>query len=66
MASNLAVHLIPLSGEPLVSHLRSVDKYIMDPPATYVVPEFPKLLRERKDLIEYKQADLTVPGTHRT
>ena len=65
LASNLALHLVPLSGEPLVSHLRIVDKYTIDPPATYVVPDFPKLLRERKDLVEYRQADLTVPGTHR-
>jgi len=62
LASNLALHLVPLSGEPLVSHLRIVDKYAIDPPATYVVPDFPKLLRERKDLVEYRQADLTVPA----
>jgi hypothetical protein len=66
LASNLALHLIPLSGEPLVSHLRIVDKYIMNPPTTYVIPDFPKLLNKRKDLVDYKQANLTVPGTPST
>jgi hypothetical protein len=62
----LALHLVPLSGEPLVSHLRIVDKYIMNPPTTYVINDFLRLLQEQKDLVDYKQANLTVPGTHLT
>jgi hypothetical protein len=60
----LALHLVPLSGEPLISHLRIVDKYAMNPPTIFVIREFQNLLQEQKDLVDYRQADLTVPGTH--
>lgn len=55
----LAAYLVPLEGEPLVSHLRIVDKYSVHPPTTYLGPEFPKVLE--KPNVEYRQANLTLP-----
>ncbi|KAI0316784.1 NAD-P-binding protein [Amylostereum chailletii] len=60
-ARSLASYLVPLDGEPLVSHLRIVDKYSVAPPTTYIGSEFPKVLA--KENVEYKQANLTVPTT---
>jgi hypothetical protein len=57
----LAAFLVPLEGEPLVSHLRIVDKYSVAPPTTYLGSEFPGVLR--KPGVEYRQANLTVPAT---
>lgn len=62
LAPVLALHLIPRSGEPLVSHLRMVDKYSMNPPTTYVKKEFSHLLQDRKDVVEYRQMNLTRIG----
>lgn len=63
LGPQLALYLVPLTGEPLVSHLRMVDKFSVSPPTTYIGKDFPNLLRERKDLVEYRQANLTVPET---
>ncbi|KAJ7582574.1 hypothetical protein C8J56DRAFT_222989 [Mycena floridula] len=57
-ARPLVAHLVPLEGEPLVSHLRIVDKFSVVPPTTYIGAEFPKILS--KPQVEYKQANLTV------
>lgn len=56
----LAQYLVPLEGEPLVSHLRIVDKYSVAPPTVYLGSEFPKVLE--KPEVEYRQANLTVPS----
>ncbi|KZT26498.1 hypothetical protein NEOLEDRAFT_1177499 [Neolentinus lepideus HHB14362 ss-1] len=55
----LAAYLVPLESEPLVSHLRIVDKYSVYPPTTYLGPDFPKVLE--KPNVEYRQANLTLP-----
>lgn len=57
----LAALLVPLQGEPLVSHLRIVDKYSVHPATTYIGTEFPEILKN--PIVEYKQANLTVPAT---
>ncbi|KAG6854959.1 hypothetical protein C0991_009782 [Blastosporella zonata] len=56
----LAALLVPVDGDPLVSHLRIVDKFSVVPPTTYIGQEFPKILAN--PLVEYKQANLTVPA----
>ncbi|KAF8919633.1 hypothetical protein CPB85DRAFT_1373390 [Mucidula mucida] len=56
----LAAHLVPLEGEPLVSHARIIDKYSVAPPTTYIGADFPKILN--KPEVDYKQANLTVPS----
>ncbi|TFK42765.1 hypothetical protein BDQ12DRAFT_696217 [Crucibulum laeve] len=56
----LAALLVPVDGEPLVSHLRIVDKYSVVPPTTYIGAEFPQILA--KPEVEYRQANLTVPA----
>ncbi|KAJ3780398.1 hypothetical protein GGU10DRAFT_416606 [Lentinula aff. detonsa] len=56
----LAAFLVPLEGEPLVSHLRIVDKYSVAPATTYLGAEFPKVLA--KPEVNYKQANLTDPS----
>ncbi|KAF9049396.1 hypothetical protein BDZ89DRAFT_1126771 [Hymenopellis radicata] len=56
----LAAHLVPLEGEPLVSHARIIDKYSVAPPTTYLGADFPKILD--KPEVDYKQANLTVPS----
>ncbi|KAF9001941.1 hypothetical protein BDQ17DRAFT_1390891 [Cyathus striatus] len=58
---SLAALLVPLDGEPLVSHLRIVDKYSVVPPTTYIGTEFPKILQ--KPEVEYRQVNLTVAST---
>lgn len=55
----LALFLVPLNGEPLVDHLRIADKYSMSPPTVYVPKAFPQLIKERANLVEYRQANLT-------
>lgn len=62
LAPILALHLVPLSGEPLVSHLRMADKYAMNPPTTYVIKDLLTVLQDRKDIVEYRQTNLTVEG----
>ncbi|KIK63702.1 hypothetical protein GYMLUDRAFT_40767 [Collybiopsis luxurians FD-317 M1] len=54
----LAAYLVPLEGDPLVSHLRIVDKYSVEPATTYLGSEFPQVLQ--KPQVDYKQANLTV------
>ncbi|KIP09250.1 hypothetical protein PHLGIDRAFT_116504 [Phlebiopsis gigantea 11061_1 CR5-6] len=56
----LAALLVPIEGEPLVSHLRIVDKFSVSPPTTYIGSEFPKVLE--KPNVEYLQVNLTVPS----
>jgi len=56
----LASLLVPSEGEALVSNLRIVDKYSVEPPTTYLGPDFPQILA--KDNVEYKQANLAVPA----
>ncbi|KAG8812138.1 hypothetical protein FRC18_003076, partial [Serendipita sp. 400] len=63
LAASLALHLHPLDGEPLVAHLRIVDKFLMFPPTTHVLSDFLKLLKEREGAVEYRQANLTVAST---
>ncbi|KAF9262204.1 hypothetical protein L218DRAFT_1042950 [Marasmius fiardii PR-910] len=56
-------YLVPEKSEPLVSHVRIVDKYSVHPATTYLGVEFTNLLQ--KPEVEYKQANLTVPSiTH--
>ncbi|KAF9452842.1 NAD(P)-binding protein [Macrolepiota fuliginosa MF-IS2] len=55
----LASYLVPLDGEPLVSHLRIIDKYSVVPATTYIGSEFPSILQ--KPEVEYRQVNLTVP-----
>ncbi|PAV23540.1 nad dependent epimerase dehydratase family [Pyrrhoderma noxium] len=55
-----ARHLIPKDGPPLVSHLRIVDKYSVEPPTTYLGADFPSVLKD--PIVEYKQANLTIPA----
>ncbi|KAH0584080.1 hypothetical protein H2248_009653 [Termitomyces sp. 'cryptogamus'] len=56
----LVALLVPLDAEPLVSHLRIVDKFSVVPATTYIGAEFPKILDN--PLVEYRQANLTVPA----
>ncbi|EJD53258.1 hypothetical protein AURDEDRAFT_110950 [Auricularia subglabra TFB-10046 SS5] len=56
----IAHYLVPDNGEPLVSHLRIVDKYSVVPATTFVGHEFPKLLG--KPSVVYQQINLTVPA----
>ena len=59
----LAQYLVPpLPAEPLVSHLRMVDKYLVDPPTTCLPKAFLKTLQDRGDVIEYRQGNLAIPG----
>ncbi|KAJ7211601.1 NAD-P-binding protein [Mycena pura] len=53
--------LVPLDGASMVSHVRIVDKFSVEPPTTYIGAEFPKLLK--KPQVEYRQANLTVAAT---
>ncbi|KAL0568646.1 hypothetical protein V5O48_013343 [Marasmius crinis-equi] len=64
-------YLVPEEGEPLVSHLRIVDKYSVKPATTstisaesynhsYLGVEFTRILE--KPEVDYKQANLTVPS----
>ncbi|KAF8580694.1 hypothetical protein K439DRAFT_1648132 [Ramaria rubella] len=59
-ARTLGSFLVPDNGEPLVSHVRFVDKYSVAPPTTYIGPKFPKLLEN--PLVDYQQANLTKEG----
>ncbi|KAH8117226.1 hypothetical protein DFH11DRAFT_1573837 [Phellopilus nigrolimitatus] len=56
-----ACHLVPEEGESLVTHLRVVDKFSVNPPTTYLGSEFTNVME--KPNIEYKQANLTIPAT---
>ncbi|KIL69580.1 hypothetical protein M378DRAFT_190009 [Amanita muscaria Koide BX008] len=56
----LASLLVPSEGEPLVSNLRIVDKFSVNPPTTYIGSEFPKILKNPR--VEYRQANLTIPA----
>lgn len=48
-------------GERLAAYVRIVDKYSINPPTTYVSKDFLKLINERKDVLEYRQANLINP-----
>ena len=54
--------LFPDGKEPLAAHVRIVDKYSIYPPTTYLNKSFRHLLESNKDVIEYRQANLTVPA----
>jgi hypothetical protein len=51
-----------LPAEPLVSYLRIVDKYSINPPTTYITKATLKRFRERPDVVEYRQANLKNQG----
>lgn len=53
---SIASFLVPIEGEPIVSHLRVVDKHLVQPPTTYIGSEFPQILE--KPNVEYKQLNL--------
>ncbi|KZV67980.1 NAD-P-binding protein [Peniophora sp. CONT] len=55
----LASLLCPPEEEAKVAHLRIADKYSVHPPTTYIGPEFRQTLES--PVIEYKQANLTIP-----
>lgn len=56
----LTQHIIPpLPAEPLVSHIRLVDKFSINPPTTAISKELLGVLRDRRDLVEYRQGNLT-------
>jgi len=57
-ASDFDFSSSPLSHRT-IQNLRIVDKYSVEPPTTYLGPEFPQVLA--KGNVEYKQANLTVP-----
>ncbi|KAI9452322.1 NAD-P-binding protein [Russula earlei] len=55
--------LVPLEGEALVSNLRIVDKYSVEPPTTCELPSCPSSPPGPiANNVEYKQANLTVPA----
>lgn len=57
------VHLLvpSLPAEPLVNSIRIFDKYQVVPATTYIGGPFKKLLDERRDIVEYRQVNLTNP-----
>ncbi|EJT98406.1 hypothetical protein DACRYDRAFT_24484 [Dacryopinax primogenitus] len=59
VSRQFAQSLFPPNGPPLVEYLRIVDKYMVQPPTTYVGPDFPRLVN-RPD-VEYSQNNLTMP-----
>ncbi|KAL7414050.1 hypothetical protein BDY24DRAFT_387408 [Mrakia frigida] len=61
-ASPLLSLLVPEGGEALVSFVRIVDKVSVVPATTYVSPDF-LLSLKHTDLVEYRQANLTVSST---
>ncbi|CCA73720.1 hypothetical protein PIIN_07675 [Serendipita indica DSM 11827] len=63
IAPGIVQYLVPAApAEPLVSHIRLVDKYSVNPPTTYLSKIFQDRLRERKDYIEYRQGNLQNPA----
>lgn len=59
----LAQYLLPGGpSEQLAAYVRVVDKYSINPPTTYVPKDFLQFVNERKDVFEYKQANLINPG----
>lgn len=63
MAQAVIQYLVPPHpNEPLVAHVRLRDKYSLSPPTTFVGKDFLALIENRKDMIEYKQTNLTNPG----
>jgi len=61
---SIASFLVPVEGEPLVSHLRIVDKALVQPPLAYIGSDFPQVLQ--KPNVEYKQLNLTNADAVRT
>jgi hypothetical protein len=65
IVSSLLRLLVPaLPAEPLVSHLRIVDKFSINPPTTYISNATLTKFRERQDVIEYRQANLKNQGKY--
>ena len=65
IVSSLLHLLVPaLPAEPLVSHLRVVDKFSINPPTTYISNATLTKFRERQDVIEYRQSNLKNPGKY--
>lgn len=57
-------HLIPPApAEPLISHIRIVDKYSINPPTTYVSKTMRHLLEAHKNIVEYRQGNVTNAGS---
>ncbi|KIM22642.1 hypothetical protein M408DRAFT_332832 [Serendipita vermifera MAFF 305830] len=62
LAGPLMEHLIPPSpAEPLVGHIRIIDKYSINPPTTFVSKSIRSALENHKDLVEYRQENVTNP-----
>jgi hypothetical protein len=53
----------PSPSESLVAHIRWVDKHSLNPPTVYVGEHFLAQLKEKENMIQYKQANLINPGT---
>jgi len=63
MVSSLVKLLVPpLPAEPLIAHMRIVDKFSIYPPTTFISKATLKTLQDRKGLIEYRQANLQNQG----
>lgn len=61
LTPSLVQHLVPdASGQPLVGYLRIVDKFLVNPPTTYLSKEFLSRIKDRHDLVEYRQANLHI------
>ncbi|KZO99380.1 hypothetical protein CALVIDRAFT_379332 [Calocera viscosa TUFC12733] len=61
VSRQFAQSLFPANGPPLVDRLRIVDKYMVNPPTTYVGPVsiFPQLVQRPE--VQYSQNNLTLP-----
>ncbi|KZT57458.1 hypothetical protein CALCODRAFT_496101 [Calocera cornea HHB12733] len=59
VSRQFAQSLFPANGPPLVDRLRIVDKYMVNPPTTYIGPIFPQLVQ--RPHVEYSQNNLTLP-----
>jgi len=63
LAQALTQVLIPPSpSESLVAHIRWVDKHSVNPPTVYVGKHFLAQLKEKENVIQYKQANLINPA----
>lgn len=62
MTQEILRHLVSHPNKELVAHVRVRDKPSISPPTTYMGGDFLELLEERKDIIDYKQANLENPG----
>jgi hypothetical protein len=56
-------HLIPPApAEPLVGHIRITDKFSIHPATTYIPKSVSNALEQRKNLVEYRQGNVTNEG----